>query len=323
MKMRVSVLVTFYNQEKYVDKALISVLNQKTDFGVKILVGDDGSTDETQTLVRKWIEKYPEQIELFVMNRTPEKHISGFRASRNRLNLLKHVDTEYFIFLDGDDYFDYERKLQHQVDILDDPNNLDCIACGHNMDMLYPDGKRVPLISTELKEGKFSSKEYWNDAYFSTDTLLTRSSVIPSIDFKLLENEFNDNMITFSFIQQGKLFYIPKSWAVYLQTGDGIWSSGNRIVNLIRNMLLYDLCNQINPDMKKETFHRLGYVWGSLFAIRKQIDSSELRQYSEEAKNKHLCNAYKWIHYNELCLFQKQVLGIKVFLSKAIRKCCK
>lgn len=320
MKARVSVLVTFYNQEKYVEKALSSVINQKTDFGIKVLVGDDGSSDGTQEIVKEWIKKYPDQIELYVMDRTPGKHISGFRASRNRLNLLKHVDTEYFIYLDGDDYYEYDEKLQRQVEILDDPKNSDCIACGHNMDMLYPDGKRVPITSTQIKEGKFGPKEYWYNVYFHTDTLLTRSSVIPSLDFNLLENEFNDNMITFSFIQQGNLYYIPKSWAVYLQTGDGIWTSGNEVVNLVRNMLLYDLCNRINSSMKKETFQRLGYVWGSLFDKRKQIDSSELCEYSKEAKEKQFNNAYKWIHYKELNIFQRQALCMKVLLTKAIRK---
>ena len=53
MEPRVSVLITFYNQEQYVDQALQSVIAQKTDFGVKILVGDDGSSDQTQERVRR------------------------------------------------------------------------------------------------------------------------------------------------------------------------------------------------------------------------------------------------------------------------------
>ena len=285
---RVSVLITFYNQEKYVDKAIGSVINQKTDFGVKILVGDDGSSDGTCEKVKEWIQKYPDRIGLYVMDRHPGKHISGFRASKNRLNLLNYVDTEYFIYLDGDDYFDYDGKLQRQVKILDDEANKDCIACGHNTDMLYPDGRRIPITSTKLREGKYDATEYWDRIYFHTDTLLTRSSVIPTIDKKLLENNFNDNLITFTFIQQGKLYFIPESWAVYLQTGDGIWTSGKAVVNHIRNMFLYDLSNQINPEMIKQTSHRFSHTWMELFRLRKQIDPAELKQFSDEAKDKNM-----------------------------------
>ena len=48
--MKVSVLVTFYNQEDYVDEALQSVFDQKCDFDFEVLIGDDGSTDGTMAI---------------------------------------------------------------------------------------------------------------------------------------------------------------------------------------------------------------------------------------------------------------------------------
>ena len=312
---KVSVLVTFYNQEKYVDKALQSIFMQKTNFDYQVLVGDDGSSDNTCGLVGKWLEKYPDRIELHVMDRGTDKYIPGFRASRNRLNLLRYVKGEYFIFLDGDDYFEYEYKLQKQVDILDLSENKDCIACGHNVDMLFPDGSRSPITSVKLKEGKYSPEAYWDNIYFHTDTLLARASVISTIPVRRIENNFNDNMITFTLIQNGSIYYIPESWVVYLQTGDGIWTSNKEVINHIRNMFLYDLCNQINPDMKKETSHRFAITWLSLLKIRRRISSLELTQYSEEAQNKNLEVSYKWIHYAEQKPIDKMLLCME-----AVRK---
>lgn len=327
---KVSILVTFYNQEKYVDKALQSIFEQNTEFEYKVLVGDDGSSDNTCENVRKWIDKYPGRIELYIMEREAGKYVSGFRASRNRINLLQYVRSEYFIFLDGDDFFDYPQKLQRQVDILDDPVNKDCIACGHNIDMLFPDGVRKQVMPATVKEGKYNAKQYWNGMYFHTDTLLTRASVIPSIPLKLLENNFNDNLITYTFIQKGSIYYIPESWAVYLQTGDGIWTSGKVINNLIRNMFLYDLCIQINPSMKKETSHRFADTWLELLRIRKQIYASELKDFSMEAQDKHMNNAYKWIHYSELSLLEKQQLcaiavgkNMKRIITSGVRRASK
>lgn len=318
-KPKVSILVTVYNQEKYVDRALQSIFEQETEFEYNVLVGDDGSSDGTHEKVKKWMEEYPDCIELYTMERKAGKYVSGFRASRNRINLLKYVRSEYFIFLDGDDFFDCPDKLQRQVEILEMPENQDCIACGHNIDMLFYDGTRVPMVSEDVKEGKYDAKMYWDSMYFHTDTLLTRSSVISSIPIKLLENNFNDNLITYTFIQNGKLYYIPESWAVYLQTGDGIWTSGKVVVNLIRNMFLYDLCNQINPSMKKETSHRMASTWMELFKNRKKIDSSELEVLSMEARDKHMNNAYKWIHYSELSLLGKQILCAKAVLMNPRR----
>ena len=90
--MKLSVLVTFYNQREYVDRALNSILSQKTDYDYEILVGDDGSNDGTIGKLEEWQEKYPDKIKIYIMDRKEGvKYNSSFRASRNRINLLKKV----------------------------------------------------------------------------------------------------------------------------------------------------------------------------------------------------------------------------------------
>ena len=322
---KVSVLVTFYNQEEYADKAIESIVSQKTDFGVKILVGDDGSTDNTCNIVNNWIAKYPDKIKLFSMNHDEDDCIPGFRASRNRINLLHHVDTEYFIFLDGDDYFDHELKLQKQVEILDAEDNKDCIACGHNTTKLYiKSGKTEPATDPNLKEGKIDPRKYWKKHYIHTDSLLFRSSIISRLDLKLMENSYNDNMITFSAIQFGNIYYIPEPWAVYVQTNDGIWTKGNQLINLIRNMIFYDQSCIINPSMRKESMCKFSYIWNEIYKMRNTIDPSKLEAYKIEASDKNCKNAYKWIMYPTLSKMQKQSLCLKTFMivwsSKIFRR---
>ncbi len=308
----ISVLVTFYNQEKYVDAALSGIMKQVTDLPIHVIIGDDGSTDHTRERIFDWIKRYPEAIELHVMERLDgELSAAGFRASRNRLHLLQFVNTKFFIFLDGDDYYEYNHKLQRQVEILERPENQECIACGHNCDMLYPDGHRVPISSTTLKEGIIDPKTYWGQEYFHTDSMLIRSKIIPLINKELLENNFNDNLITFSIIQHGSLYYIPESWVVYLQTGDGIWTSGKKIINLIRNLFAYDICNKINPRMKKETTMKYSYAWFELIKARNGIEPNELASYVEEAKKRQLKCSLKWLNYARLNIFFKFTFLLK------------
>ena len=132
--MKVSVLVTFYNQEDYVDEALQSVFDQKCDFDFEVLIGDDGSTDGTMAKLQKWKQKYPDRMEIYVMDREPGvKYNSSQRASRNRLNLLQYVKGEYFAYLDGDDFYIDDHKLQKQVEIMDQPENAKYAVCAHNV----------------------------------------------------------------------------------------------------------------------------------------------------------------------------------------------
>lgn len=317
---KVSVLVTFYNQEKYVDKALNSVFSQNTNFDYDVLIGDDGSSDRTLEIINQWISRYPNKIRLFQMERLEKKYPTGFRASQNRINLLKHVTGQYFNFLDGDDYFTDNDKLQKQIEILDSEDNQDCIACGSNIDMIFPDGTIKQATSNKLQKGKISPSDYWKRHYFHTDTLLIRSSVIAKLPIKLLENTFNDNLITYSIIQHGNLYYIPESTAAYIQTMDGIWTTSNNETNQIREMICYDICNIINPTLKKETDKRLTGSWVGMRKIimNPKSDISKIMVFDNEIKDKKLKNSFKFVHYNELPLFQKLLFSIKIF-AKTIR----
>lgn len=253
-RFKISVLITFFNQEKYVDQAMESVLNQSINVPYKIIVGDDGSSDHTVEKVEGWMEKFPNQIELIVQSRENEgKYIAGCRASRNRLSLLKHVETPYFIYLDGDDYWTDVDKLAVQYKIMENAENADCIACAHQIEMYNEENpnkvENIPRFA--LKEKKFTLDEYWEKYYFHTDTILFRSSVISRLPWEIIEDSFNDNLITFCFLQFGKMYYLPKCMAAYRQNSNGIWAGEKLVTNIFRNIISYDLEMKINCKMKR------------------------------------------------------------------------
>lgn len=297
---RLDVLVTFYNQEKYVDRTLESVFSQQCDFPFNVLVGDDGSTDSTLAKVNEWSQKYPGRISVYSMDReTGKKYIGGFRASQNRLNLLKHVTSEYFIYLDGDDYYTDIDKFQTQIDILDNPTNSDCIACAHGIWAAYPDGKRELHNRSILKKGKVSLNKYWYSDYFHTDTIMVRSSVIPKIHSELLINNFNDNLITYDIFQNGMIYYLPKAMAAYDQNGEGIWTGEKQLINNLRNMFLYDLCLIINPNLKLQNKTRFYGTWKWFFNNRENIDKNSVEILYKEAEERNLIYSIMWLNIDE------------------------
>ena len=101
--------------------------------------------------------------------------------------------------------------------------------------------------------------------------------------------------------------------AIYNQTGDGIWTTGNQITNNIRNMFLFDICNVINPKLHIENNIRFGCTWFNLIKLRRKIKSNEYTIYINEAKEKKLKFSVMWLNYNESTLLNK----IKLF-CKAI-----
>lgn len=324
-EIKISVLVTFHNQEDDVLRALNSVKAQKTDFTYEIIVGDDHSTDGTVNKVEKWSRDNDFKVQIVVPD-IPPNCPPGFRASRNRLELLKHVKGRFFIFLDGDDSFCGIDKLQKQVDILEHVDNQDCVACGHGIQYEYIKGTKGNidcLPPKEFQEQKMSLKQYWCGTYFHTNTILFRSSLITILPVDLLINNYNDNMITFSALQHGMIYYLPIYDALYTQTGTGIWTGEKVVISQLRNMFLYDLSIIMNKDIIYESDIRFSSTWINVYKLRKSLSQTQYKGYFDEAIQRKMKYSKLWISYNDLNILRKIFLYIKliqVILRKMIYK---
>ena len=103
-----SVIIPLYNKEKYIEKALQSVLNQSFK-QFEIIVIDDGSTDNSLEIVQ---QLQTENCTLKIL----EQKNSGVSTARN--NAVKAADYDYIAFLDADDWWaqDYLEKMKCLID---------------------------------------------------------------------------------------------------------------------------------------------------------------------------------------------------------------
>ena len=114
MKTRVQILLSTYNGEKYLEEQLDSILNQKGDFSLKMLVRDDGSKDRTLEI----LEKYSKKIEMQIIR---GKNI-GVNKSLKELFMNCDTDCDYFSISDQDDVW-LETKIQAAIESLSKNRN--------------------------------------------------------------------------------------------------------------------------------------------------------------------------------------------------------
>ncbi len=126
----VSVCIFTYNYEKFLAQAIESVLAQKTDFPVEIVIGDDHSTDNTRLIAQEYADRYPGK---FILSFN-ETNIGG---TRNWLRTMNRCSGKYIALLDGDDYFTDINKLQKQYSILEANPNL--VLSFHGVEEKYDD----------------------------------------------------------------------------------------------------------------------------------------------------------------------------------------
>ena len=93
----ISVVIPLYNKEAEIERALKSVVEQSLAPG-EIIVVNDGSTDNSESVVKEFIERHPEaNIKLI----TEENR--GVSAARNRG--IEEAKGEYVALLDADDWW--------------------------------------------------------------------------------------------------------------------------------------------------------------------------------------------------------------------------
>ena len=103
-----TVIVPAYNVENYLGDCLDSIMGQ-TQMDHKVIVVNDGSTDDTGKIAQRYADKYPDRVQCITQEN------QGLGAARN--TGLARVDTEYVTFLDSDDWWDclFIEKLKQEL----------------------------------------------------------------------------------------------------------------------------------------------------------------------------------------------------------------
>ncbi|MBP3766208.1 MAG: glycosyltransferase [Bacilli bacterium] len=107
-----SIVVPIYNVEGYLKKCLDSILNQ-TFVDYEIILVNDGSTDQSLSIIKEYMSKYPD-IKLI------NQENKGLSEARN--SGLKEARGNYVLFVDSDDFIDKDLLLNLNDSIINNPD---------------------------------------------------------------------------------------------------------------------------------------------------------------------------------------------------------
>ena len=229
----VSVCVLTYQHKSFIKECLDSILIQKTNFPIEILIGEDSSTDGTKEICIEYAEKYPNKIRLFLHHRENNIKINGSPTGRfNLLYSLFIARGKYIALCEGDDYWTDSYKLQKQVDFLE-ANNEYSICFTYSM-KVDGDGKPLEAFS-ELKQKTFTQYDFLvgKKQQTRTQTILFNKDYL-NIEKVLKMNSKNringDTVMKIQLTDNNKLgVRLPECTAAYRIHQGGIWSGLNKI----------------------------------------------------------------------------------------------
>lgn len=108
----ISVIVATYNQEATIARTLDSILAQKCNMPVEIVVGEDCSTDDTRAVCERYERLFPSVVRL--MPAEPNKGMI-----RNYYDCMLNCRGKYIAECAGDDFWTDPLKLQKQLDVME------------------------------------------------------------------------------------------------------------------------------------------------------------------------------------------------------------
>ncbi len=179
----ISVAVITYNQQDTIAQTLDSILCQKGDFDLEVVIGEDASQDGTLAVCQDYAIRYPNQIVLL----SGEKNL-GIMANTAR---VFHACTGEFVnIIAGDDYWCDDHKLQKQLDFF--AHHPDCgMVSTAGYKLLVRENKLVPNAVAPLhpiEDGNvkpfYFSSSYNGSVYAMPLSILVRKEVLDKVDFE-------------------------------------------------------------------------------------------------------------------------------------------
>ncbi len=254
-EIKVSICCIVFNHGDFLEKAIKSFLAQKTNFAFEILLHDDASTDESQSIILKYTKLYPNIIRSIIQ--TENIYTKKGKPLAVIFNMAR---GNYFALCEGDDYWRDIKKLQVQYDHM--ANNPKA-SISYHKSILVKNG----IETNELALPASSYKNYSSSELLSGRGAISTQTVMLTNKFKQLPEEYFNVMNEDSFLfviagMYGDGIYLNNiKPAAYRIHDGGVWSQRSVIQKKVRTAESYYWIAQF--------LHRTGkHQFANLFRIK-------------------------------------------------------
>ena len=244
---KLSIIVPVYGVEKYIDKCLNSLVKQSLK-EIEIIVVNDGTKDNSQKIIDKYVKKYPDKIKSYI------KENGGQGSARNYG--LKKASGEYIGYVDSDDFVekDMYKKLYNKAK----ENNYDIVVCGnYNVSEDYQNKNIDAFINnynTDLENIFFGKMAVWNKIY-KRDILIKNK-----LEFKE-KVWYEDLAFTLKAIMNSNTFaFIDEPLYDYLIREGSTMNNSNVKRNLEILDAFNDILSYIQHNKKEEYFSKIEFL---------------------------------------------------------------
>jgi len=219
----VAVIVLTYKHEAYIAQCIRSILNQRGDFTLKLIVIDDASPDATAKIIQSLIANLDDD-RVSIKFQINSKNL-GVVNNLARANELA-IGSDYITFCEGDDYWCSDLRIQKHIDFLG--QHLDCVMSFNCLEFCDSKGGNREIFQTHLALDKteFIGSELASNNFIGNfSACFYRGKLMEIIPYDIYKIYTVDWFFNLYCSQFGKIGYLDERLSVYRQHSGGEWSS--------------------------------------------------------------------------------------------------
>ncbi|WP_052746065.1 glycosyltransferase family 2 protein [Sulfurovum lithotrophicum] len=216
-----SVIVPNYNNSRYIDECIGSVLAQ-TYKNIEIIIIDDASTDGSQEILKKYEAEYP-----FIKVIFNEKNQG---VTRNRDTAIRLASGDYITTLDSDDYYMDARKLEKEMTILKKYRNegRSNIIAFSDIVLVDKEGERLfPNAKNTVKEGNIFKNIFARDCMVPRDFIFTKQQYFDTGGFDIDIPIYEDWDLKLRLAKHNAFYFTGVEGIGYRRHGEGLSAANN------------------------------------------------------------------------------------------------
>lgn len=216
----VSVICNAYNHGGYIDETIRSILKQKTEFSIELLIHDDASTDNTADIICGYECRFPDIVK--PIYQTENKYSQNIDIMQKYQ--YPRVRGKYIAFCEGDDYWNDPFKLQKQYDAMERNEGVD--ICAHAAHVINNNEEHgINDIEPGTKDAIFSLAEVieGGGSFVATNSLFLRADMLRSHP-ELIKRCGLDYAIQIYGSVRGGMLYLADKMSTYRYMVKGSWS---------------------------------------------------------------------------------------------------
>ncbi len=226
-----SILIPTYNQEQYIAQTIQSIENQNIQCSYEVLIGDDYSTDSTVDMIYKSLKNLSlsKNYHVFINNK-------NYGGLRNIQNLLNHAKGQFFIILEGDDFWLKSDGINQAVELLKNKKDIGLVGLAYTV---YKGNRHTKNIQQPLRSKKITQSSIAFGHFLHLGASVVRKSIFQTLPESFIGLPIGDYPIFWSILERSNGYFLNEKTMAYRINDNGIWSLKDRnykVLNTIKTL---------------------------------------------------------------------------------------